>query len=127
MGWPFGTLKPFSYDLIMADPPWPTRLYSEKGEAKSFATHYGAMSFEQIAALPVGQLAARDCILFLWCTFPLLLDGGNPQRHYQGQDASRSRVGEVIKAWGFRYVSGGVWHKRTVNGKTGFGTGYRVR
>jgi N6-adenosine-specific RNA methylase IME4 len=125
--WPFGALKPFSYDLIMADPPWPTRLYSAKGEGKSFARHYGAMTFEAIAALPVGQLAARDCILFLWCTWPLLLHGGDPQRHYKGADASRSRVGECIKAWGPRYVSGGSWLKRTVTGKVAFGTGYRVR
>lgn len=125
--WPFGDLKPFSYDLLMVDPPWPTRVYSPKGEGKSFAAHYGSMTFEDIAALPVGNLAARESILFLWCTWPLLLDGGNPQRHYEGQDASRSRVGECIRAWGFRYVSGGAWVKRTITGKAAFGTGYRVR
>jgi endonuclease YncB( thermonuclease family) len=30
--WPFGSLKPFSYELIMIDPPWPTQMRSPKGE-----------------------------------------------------------------------------------------------
>jgi N6-adenosine-specific RNA methylase IME4 len=34
---------------------------------------------------------------------------------------------EVMEAWGFRFVSGGVWVKRTKHGKLGFGTGYRLR
>lgn len=33
----------------------------------------------------------------------------------------------VMSAWGFDYVTGGAWHKRTVNGKTAFGTGYVLR
>jgi N6-adenosine-specific RNA methylase IME4 len=127
MTWPFGGLKLFSYDLAMVDPPWPFKMRSEKGEAKSYARHYGSMSFEEIAALPVGHLLAQNAIVFLWCTWPLLLYGGDPEKHYIDADASRSRVGEVIKAWGLRYVTGGAWHKKTKHGKTGFGTGQRVR
>ena len=125
--WPFGKLKTFGYELIMADPPWKYRLRSQWGERKSYARHYGAMSFEEIAAMPVGHLASRNCILFLWCTWPLLLYAGDPDRHFCDANASRSRVGEVVKAWGFRYVTGGAWHKRTKHGKTAFGTGYRAR
>lgn len=125
MSWPFGPLKTFGYDLIMADPPWQYRLRSEKGEAKSYAAHYGAMSFEDIGALPVGSLAAQNSVLFLWCTWPLLLDGGDPRR-YEG-DCSQSPVGKVMRQWGFRYATGGAWHKKTVHGKTAFGTGYRAR
>jgi N6-adenosine-specific RNA methylase IME4 len=125
--WPFGTLKPFSYDLIMVDPPWPTTLRSPKGEGKSFTRHYGAMSFEQIAALPVGQLASKNCVLMLWATWGLLLHGGDPKRHFAGADAGRSPVGETMQGWGFRYVTGGPWLKRTVTGKLAFGCGYRLR
>jgi N6-adenosine-specific RNA methylase IME4 len=125
--WPFGALKPFGYDLAMIDPPWPTKMRSQKGEGKSFARHYGAMRFEDIAALPVGQLLAPDAVVFLWCTWPLLLDGGDPERHFKDADASRSKVGACLKAWGLRYVTGGVWHKQTVTGKTAFGTGYAAR
>ncbi|MCC6172043.1 MAG: DNA methyltransferase [Gammaproteobacteria bacterium] len=127
MDWPFGGLKAFSYDFIMADPPWPTKMRSPKGEAKSSVAKYGSMSFEEIAALPVGELAARDCVLFLWCVWPMVLYGGDPELRYADADASRSRVGEIIKAWGFRYVSGGAWHKRTTLGATAFGPGYRLR
>lgn len=125
--WPFGRLKQFGYELMMVDPPWPTKMRSPKGEHKSSGRYYGSMSFEEIAAMPIGRLAAKNCILFLWCTWPLILHGGDPARHYRGADASWSPVGEAMKAWGFRYVTGGAWHKRTVNGRTAFGTGYRVR
>jgi N6-adenosine-specific RNA methylase IME4 len=68
------------------------------------------MTAEDITSLPVGKLAAPDCCLFLWATWPMLTDAI-----------------EVMRAWGFVYKSGGVWHKRTSGGKTAFGTGYRVR
>lgn len=32
-----------------------------------------------------------------------------------------------MKAWGFRYSTGGAWFKRTVTGKPTFSTGYRFR
>lgn len=124
---PFQALEMFGYDLIMADPPWLIKMRSEKGEAKSSLSHYGAMSFEEIAALPVGNLMSRHCVLFLWCTWPLLLYGGDPERRYTDADASRSPVGGILKAWGLRYVTGGAWHKKTRHGKTSFGTGYRAR
>lgn len=125
--WPFCPLKMFGYDLIMADPPWPYRLRSPKGEKKSYAAHYGAMTFEEIGKLPVGQLAGRDCVLFLWGVWPLLLYCGNDRYGYAGHDAGRSPVGEVMNAWGFRYATGGAWHKKTKHGLTAFGTGYRAR
>lgn len=124
---PFEGLKAFGYDLIMADPAWPTKRRSPKGDGKSFTKHYGAMSFEAIAALPVGSLAAKNCVLKLWVPWGLILHGGDPLRHFEGADASRSRPGEVMKEWGFRYVTGGAWFKRTVTGKPAFGCGYRLR
>lgn len=111
----------------MVDPPWPTQMRSTKGETKSCAHHYAVMSFRDIAALPVGELAAPHSVLFLWCTWPLLLHGGDPGRHFKGANASHSLVGACIQAWGFRYVTGGVWHKKTRHGKTAFGVGYRAR
>ena len=81
----------FGYDGAVVDPPWPTAMRSPKGEGKSFARHYGAMSFEAIAALPVGSLLKPDAVVLIWCTWPLLLHSGD--RHYRGHDAGRSRVG----------------------------------
>ena len=108
--WLFDRLSPQSYRLIMADPPWNFKTYSSKGWGKSAQGHYQCMGAEDIKALPVGELAAPDCCLFLWATWPML-----PQAL------------DVMAAWGFAYRSGGVWHKRTSGGKTAFGTGYRVR
>lgn len=125
--WPFGGLKPFSYELIMIDPPWPTEMRSPKGEGKSYARYYGSMSFEQIAALPVGQLAAPRAGLFVWGVWPHMLYGGDPKRHFADADASLSPIGKCIKAWGARAVTGGVWRKMTVHGKVAFGPGYRAR
>jgi N6-adenosine-specific RNA methylase IME4 len=125
--WPFGALRPFSYDLAMVDPPWPTEMRSAKGEGKSHARHYGAMTFEQIYALPVGQLLAPASVVILWCTWPLILHGGDPKRHFANPDASYSPQGRCLKEWGVRYVTGGAWFKRTKHGKPAFGPGYRAR
>jgi N6-adenosine-specific RNA methylase IME4 len=125
--WPFGPLKQFSYDLIMIDPPWPTEMRSPKGEKKSHAAKYGSMSFEQIGALPVGQLAAKKAGLFVWGVWPHVLYGGDPKLRYRDADASQSPIGKCIKKWGARAVAGGAWRKMTVHGKVAFGPGYRVR
>ena len=74
------------YGIIYADPPWQYKVYSKKGAGRSAESHYPTMSIEDIRALPVGELADRDCALFLWITFPMLLDALS-----------------VIKAWGFTY------------------------
>ncbi len=110
MIWPFGILEPLSYSMIMVDVPWTFQLYSAKGEKKSAQAQYKTMSLADIKAMPVGHLAAGDAVLFMWATWPML-----------------PAAMEVMDAWQFKYVSGGVWHKRTKNGLTAFGTGYRVR
>jgi N6-adenosine-specific RNA methylase IME4 len=125
--WPFGPLRMNSYDFIMADPPWPMAMRSVKGEGKSFSRHYGAMSFSEIKALRVGDLAAPDCVLFLWAISPFILNSGDATRHNANPDASYSPIGACIKAWGFRYVGEGFWLKRTKYGKTAFGPGYWMR
>lgn len=109
-GWPFGALEPFAYQVVMIDPAWRFELFSEKGEAKSAQAHYRTMSIDEICALPVGSLAAPDCLLWLWATAPML------------QQALRA-----MQAWGFAYCTMAVWHKKTRHGKTAFGSGYVMR
>lgn len=74
------------YKIIYADPPWQYKVYSKKGLGRSAESHYPTMSLEDIQALPVGELADSDCVLFMWTTIPLLKD-----------------CFSVMKAWGFEY------------------------
>ena len=132
MDWPFGDMRQFGYKFIMADNPWTFQLYSDKGDAKSAQAQYDCMTLDDIKNLPVGLLADKDCILFLWTTWPLLL--GNVKypvdgisRENKNLGAAYSPAGDVVRAWGFNYVTGGVWHKQTINEKDRVGTGYRIR
>jgi len=109
--WPFDGLMPMRYGAILADPPWAYAMRSPKGYDKSPEAHYKTMSPEAIKALPVGQLAGPDCLLFLWSTFPHL-----------------PLALEVMAAWGFTYKTGGAWIKRGKGtGTLAFGTGYILR
>ena len=74
------------YNVILADPPWSFRAWSSKGMGRSAEQHYSTMRLEDIKALPVADLAAEDCVLFLWATFPMLKEAL-----------------EVIDTWGFTY------------------------
>lgn len=84
------------YSIIYADPPWRYKVYSKKGLGRSAESHYPTMELEDIRALPVGTLAADDCVLFLWTTIPLLHD-----------------CFSVMRAWGFSYKTVAfVWIKQ---------------
>lgn len=102
---------PGGFDLIMADPPWRFTTRSAKGiTAKGAGGHYGTMTLAEIKAMPVADLAARDCLLWLWATNPMLPDAL-----------------DVLRAWGFTFKTAGHWAKRTRHGKLAFGTGYILR
>jgi putative sporulation protein YyaC len=81
----WGEIAEKKYNVILADPPWQ---YRDKANAgKRGADHkYSTMSVDSIKALPVQDIAADDCALFLWVTNPFL-----------------PAAFEVIKAWGFEY------------------------
>ncbi|WP_262027622.1 MT-A70 family methyltransferase [Microvirga sp. Mcv34] len=108
---PFAGYERNAYNFIMSDPPWRFATFSEKGkEKKSAENHYQTMTLEEIKDLPVHDLAAKDCLLWLWGTHPMLCEAI-----------------DVLHAWGFNYSTSGVWGKRTTNGKLAFGTGYVFR
>ena len=71
------------YGIVYADPPW---RYDRKSGTGVAENHYPTMSIEEICALPVADLAAKDSALFLWATFPQL-----------------TQAFRVMEAWGFRY------------------------
>ena len=59
------------------------------------------MSIDELCALPVETLAEKDCLLFLWATFPQL------------PEALR-----LIRAWGFTFKTSPTWF---------YGLGYWTR
>lgn len=112
MTWAFDPLVPLSYEVIVADPPWRFRTWSEHNQAKSASRHYSLMMLGDIKALPVGQLAQADCLLLLWTT---------------GWAIATGQAHDVARAWGFAPKSEIVWNKRTASGKSRMGTGYWAR
>jgi N6-adenosine-specific RNA methylase IME4 len=98
--------------VIAADVPWTFRTYSGKGKQRSAERHYDVMSLDAIEALPVAQLAANTCALFLWAVSPEL-----------------PGALEVIKAWGFDYSTiAFAWVKQNPSGEGLFtGMGYHTR
>lgn len=76
---------PKKYNLIYSDPPW---FYKDRALAgnRGAACKYPVMTDDDIKNLPIDKIAADDCALFLWATFPKL-------------DIAL----EVINAWGFQY------------------------
>lgn len=91
----FAELNP-PYSTIVVDPPWPYPEgwpgFSETSHGGDVVDHrdlpYSAMSLDEIARLPVGDLAAPGSQLFLWTTNRYLFDardiclgwGFNPAR-----------------------------------------------
>ena len=59
------------YGIIYADPPWKYRVWAERA-SRTADSHYPVMDNADIGALPVANIAADDCALFLWATPPCL-------------------------------------------------------
>jgi N6-adenosine-specific RNA methylase IME4 len=81
------------YRLILADPPWRYRASRVNGAA---AKHYSTLSTKALCKLPIHNLTARDAVLLLWATWPLLPDAQ-----------------AVMRSWGFAYKTGFPWIKIT--------------
>ena len=89
------------YNIIYADPPWS---YKDKALAgnRGAGCKYETQDAEWIKNLPVNELAADDCVLFLWITMPKL-----------------DEVFEIIESWGFKYKTCAfTWVKRNKKTRT---------
>ena len=69
----------------------------ETGLDRAPDNHYPTSPAEIIQSRPVGDLAADDCVLFLWSTI----------QH-------EAIAHEVMKAWGFEYKSQVIWKKPSI-------------
>ena len=85
------------YNIIYADPPW---RYQDRKCNGACEFHYKTMNIKDICNLPIRDIANKDCVLFLWVTYPML------------QEAL-----ELIGAWGFKYKTIGFqWVKQNKSG-----------
>lgn len=95
---PFANLPKAHYGAILADPPWHFQAWVETGHSgsrlpnggknygSSRAPTYQTMKKDDICSLPIAELAAPDCVLFLWTCWPIL-----------------KQAFDVMDAWGFTY------------------------
>lgn len=102
------------YRTIVADPPWPFEwtggaAYRVNGRGERHLNHkfkkgmpYGTMPIEDLAALPVAEMAEADAHLYLWIPDCHLIEGHGAT---------------LARAWGFEPGRLLIWHK------TGFGLG----
>lgn len=103
------------YNIIYADPPWSygdVHIWHKMGGGVS--RHYKTMSVKDIQDMKdsIKRIAAANCLLFMWVTFPNLKEGL-----------------KVIEKWGFTYKTLGFsWIKTNKkNGKPFFGIGFYTK
>lgn len=100
------------FGTILADPPW--RFQNKTGKVAPEhrrLNRYDTLSFDEIMALPISQIAAEKAHLYLWCPNALVPQGI-----------------ATLQAWGFTYKSNLVWHKvRKDGGSDGRGVGFYFR
>src|SRR6266581_1511596 len=94
------------YGAIYGDPPWSFRNWSAKGTGRNAVSNYDCLNFEALAALPVADIAADDCALFLWAVDPLL-----------------DKAFALIHAWCFEYKTVGFYWVKQNSKNDGFFTG----
>lgn len=104
---PFAGLPRGHFGAILADPPWHFQAWVDTGVSgsklpnggKNYGSSrgptYPTMREAELAALPVKDVAADDCVLFMWVCWPIL------------EQSLR-----LLKAWGFTYKTCGFsWMK----------------
>ena len=83
------------FNILLADPPWIFRAYSDKGKEKSPEKHYQTMTIDDIKKIPVQKITSEQAGLYLWVP-----------------DTNCEAGMEVLKAWGFTFKSFAfTWYK----------------
>ena len=107
------------YRVILADPPWYYEALNgdhyvgatQEGHGKRRVRHFEGMRLEQLQALPVRALAAKDAALFMWATMPHLPEAL-----------------QLFEAWGFTYrTCAFTWTKINRDGSPFAGQGFYTR
>lgn len=105
------------FRIISADPPWRFKNWSmsqltqrgEKWARRNGRSPYPVMTTEDICKIPVWEIAAEDSLLYLWATWPKMIDAL-----------------QVMASWGFEYITQAfTWIKQNPSGRGWhFGLGY---
>jgi N6-adenosine-specific RNA methylase IME4 len=82
------------YNLIVVDPPWNIKKLTHKTRSTQITMDYPTLSIEDIKLLPIQNISAEYCFLFLWTTQKYL-------------DISK----EILEFWGFNLLLTMVWEK----------------
>jgi N6-adenosine-specific RNA methylase IME4 len=100
------------FGAILIDAPVRFATRSIKGAHRTPQHHYQCASLEEIAAIPLADVALPNCFLFAW----------HPMH-------SMPQVAPLMKGWGFTYTSNAfTWVKLNRNGVGYYmGSGYSTR
>ena len=101
--------------VMYGDPAWPWKTFGgDSGKIHTSSDHhYKPSTFDEIMKLPVAALAADDCALLMWCTWPHITIGDHVP---------------VMTAWGFKPCTCAlVWTKTTADDNFSIGGGYYTR
>jgi N6-adenosine-specific RNA methylase IME4 len=89
------------YDIIYADPPWDYENWNKKWHENNKTSRwagkkYPLMRHDEMVALPINEIAAKDSVLFMWTISTML-----------------PKALDVMEAWGFKYKTiAFVWVKK---------------
>jgi len=83
------------YQIIYADPPWNVKKIIRKVRPNQIEMDYPVMTVDDIKALPVGELADTDSVLFLWTIQKYIRESF-----------------DVMESWGFKYHVMITWDKQ---------------
>jgi N6-adenosine-specific RNA methylase IME4 len=95
------------------DPPWAFNTWSGKQMTphRTANDHYTTMKMPDLMALPIPDLAAKDCALFVWTV-----------------DSHVDVTIDLIRHWGFTFKTRAFdWIKTAQNGQPRMGMGYWTR
>ena len=86
---------------VAADPAWRFLSNSKANPGRNAMRHYGCLSLDEIASLPLREVVAKDALLWLWVPGPFLAVGAHVV---------------VMRGWGFEPTAiGFVWIKLNRN------------
>ena len=101
------------YACLLADPPWAFKTFGGKTGTphRGAHDHYGTTSTDDLSRLPVADIVAKDCALFMWVV-----------------DSHVEESMRLGAAWGFGFKTiAFIWQKLTPLGHRSIGMGYWTR